>query len=157
MIPIRRLFLLILVAAFSAANSIDETLSLLVRGVQAGVRGIQKGVEGIGKAGGDIVSRLVTDRNRAALVREHRDMLEHLKKVERFIGRRKINLVRTEARILRDAKDRLSAVGNQLETKRIPGGVGVRIYRQLDGVRQSMGLLRQRYNTPLYSRYIADR
>ena len=166
MIPIRRLLPLILIAAFSAAlagcgqsaaSNIDETLSLPVRGVRAGVRGIQKGVEGIGKASGDIVSRLVTDRNRNALVREHRDMLEHLKKVERFIGRRNIDLVRTEARILRDAKDRLSAVGNQLEAKRIPGDVGVRMYRQLDGVRQSMGLLRQRYNTPLYSGYIADR
>ena len=44
-----------------------------------------------------------------------------------------------------------------MESKRIPGDVGVRMYRQLDGVRESMSLLRQRYNTPLYSGYIADR
>ncbi|MEE9257479.1 MAG: hypothetical protein V3V56_09980 [bacterium] len=166
MISIHRLLPLIFIAALaaalagcgkSAAKNIDETISLPVRGVRAGVRGIQKGFEGIGKAGGDIISRLVTDRNRAALIREHGDMLGHLKKVERFFDRRKIDLVRSEAHILRDAKDRLSAVGHQLEAKRIPGDVGLRMYRQLDGVRQSMSLLRQRYNTPLYSGFIADR
>ncbi len=166
MISIRPLLPLIFMAASaaalagcgsSAAINIEETISLPVRGVRAGVRGIQKGFEGIGKAGGDIISRLVTDRNRNALVREHGDMLGHLKKVERFIDRRKIDLVRSEARILRDAKDRLSALGRQLEAKRIPGYVGLRMYRQLDGVRQSMSLLRQRHNTPLYSGFIADR
>ena len=166
MISIRRLLPLIFMAPLaaalagcgsSAAINIDETISLPIRGVRAGVRGIQKGFEGIGKAGGDIISRLVTDRNHAALIREHGDMLDHLKKVERFFDRRKIDLVRSEARILLDAKDRLSAVGRQLEAKRIPGDVGLRMYRQLDGVRQSMSLLRQRYNTPLYSGYIADR
>ncbi len=166
MISIRRLLPLIFMAALaaalagcgsSAAINIDETISLPVRGVRAGVRGIQKGFEGIGKAGGDIIARLVTDRNRNALIREHGDMLDHLKKVERFFDRRKIDLVRSEARILLDAKDRLSAVGRQLEAKRISGDVGLRMYRQLDGVRQSMSLLRQRYNTPLYSGFIADR
>ncbi len=45
----------------------------------------------------------------------------------------------------------------QLETKRIPSGVGTRMYSGLEGVRQSLNLFRQRHNTPRYTGFIAVR
>ena len=141
----------------SAAKSMDETLSLPFRGVRAGVRGIGKGAGAIGEAGGGIFGRLLTDRNHTALVREHKDTFSHLTGVEKQIERRQIGLNRLERRLLRDAHDRLAAIGRQLEAKRIPAGVGKRMYTQLDGVRQSLNLFRQRHNTPRYTGFIAVR
>ena len=130
----------------TAAKSSDEVLSLPFRGVRAGVRGI-----------GQSVSKVLLDRNRAALLREHKNTRTHLKAVETFIERRKIDLVRSENRLLQDASDRLASVGRQLEAKRIPSGVGLRMYRQLESVRQSLDLIRRRHNTPRYTGFIADR
>lgn len=139
----------------SGVKGLDETLSLPFRGVKAGVRGIGKGA--IGEAGGDIFSRLLTDRNHTALVREHKDTLSHLAAVEKQIELRDVSLNRSERRLLRDAHDRLAAIGRQLETKRIPSGVGKRMYSGLEGVRQSLNLFRQRHNTPRYTGFIAVR
>jgi hypothetical protein len=77
--------------------------------------------------------------------------------VNKFIENRKISLIGSESRLLRDASDRLAAVGRQLETKRIPSAAGLRMYRQLDGVRQSFDLIRRSYNSPRYIGFIADR
>lgn len=141
----------------SAAKSVDETLSLPLRGVKAGVNETGKIVGGIGKTSGDIISKVLLDRNRTALLREHGDTLAHLGAVKKYIESRNIDLAGPENRLLRDASDRLAAVGRQLETKRIPSAVGLRMYRQLDGVRQSLNLIRQRHNSPRYTGFIADR
>lgn len=141
----------------TAVKSADETLSLPFRGVGAGVRETGKIVGGIGKAGGDIINKVLLDRNRTALLREHRDTLAHLNAVKKFIENRKIDLAGPENRLLRDASDRLAVVGRQLETARIPSAVGLGMYRQLDGVRQSLDLIRQRHNSPRYTGFIADR
>ena len=137
----------------TAIKTTDETRSLPLRGVGAA----GKVVSGIGKASGDLINRVLLDRNRTALLREHRDTLAHLGAVNKFIENRKISLIGSESRLLRDASDRLAAVGRQLETKRIPSAAGLRMYRQLDGVRQSFDLIRRSYNSPRYIGFIADR
>lgn len=125
--------------------------------VELPIRGIQAGVKGIDKATGNLVSKLFTDRNRASLVREHKETLEHLKKVKKIIKDRKIVTERPDDKLLQDANDRLAAVGRQLDAPRIPSEVGLRMYRQLEDVRQSLDLIRQRHYTPRYMGYIADR
>ena len=127
------------------------------RGVKAGVEGIGKGVKGIDDASGNVVSRLLTDRNRASMVREHKETLDHLKAVEKYIKDRGIVTERADDKLLQDANDRLASVGRQLEGGRIPSDVGLRMYRQLEDVRQSLDLIRQRHNTPRYRGYVADR
>ena len=125
--------------------------------MQAGSREFQKGMKKIDAATGNVVGRLLTDRNRAAIVREHQDTLEHLNKVKKFIKDRKIVTERADDKLLQDADDRLASVGKQLNAPRIPADVGLQMYRQLDDVHQSMDLIRQRHNSPRYSGFIADR
>lgn len=127
------------------------------RPMNAGARDFEKGVKKIDAATGNLVSKLFTDRNRASLVREHKETLEHLKKVKRFIKHRNIVTERADDKLLQDADDRLASVGRQLGATRIPGDVGIRMYRQLEDVRQSLDLIRQRHYTPRYMGYIADR
>ena len=127
------------------------------RVVKESAKGIEKGVKGIDRATGNLVSKLFSDRNRASLVREHKETLEHLKKVKKFIKDRKIVTERADDKLLQDADDRLASVGRQLGTARIPSDVGFRMYRQLEDVRQSLDLIRQRHYTPRYLGYIADR
>lgn len=141
----------------SSSSPAKEIVELPVRGVQKGVEGITKGAKGIDDASGNIVSSILTDRNRAALVQEHKDTLEHLRKVEKFIEDRGIVTDKREDKLLQDANDRLASVGRQLDAPRIPSDVGLRIYRQLEDVRQSFELLRQQHNTPRYTGFIADR
>lgn len=140
----------------TTVKAADETLSLPFRGVGAEVRETGKVVGGIGKAGGDISSKVLLDRNRFALLCEHRDTLAHLGAVKKFIKNRNIDLAGSENRLPRDASDRLAAVGRQLETARIPSALGLGTYRQLDSVRQSLNLIRQHDNSPRYTGFIAD-
>lgn len=125
--------------------------------VKESIKGIEKGVKGIDSASGNLVGRLFTDRNRAALVREHKETLEHLNLVKKTIKDRKIQTEPADDKLLQDAEDRLSAVGRQLDSARITSEAGMGMYRQLEGVRQSLDLIRKRHNTPRYSGYIADR
>jgi len=141
----------------SVAESIDETITLPIRGVRAGVREIGKGVRGVEKTGKDILGRLITDRNRAALVREHRDTLAHLSNVKKIIERDRTQLLRSEIRLIQDANDRLASGGLQLESPRISSRAGLSTYRQLEDVRKSLDLIRRRLNTPSYTGFIAVR
>ncbi len=125
--------------------------------VELPARGVQAGVKGIDNASGNLVGKLFTDRNRAALVREHGQTLEHLEKVKKYIKERKILTERADDKLLQDADDRLASVGRQLKAPRITSEVGLGMYRQLENVRQSLDLIRQRHNTPRYTGYIADR
>ena len=144
----------ILVLAFTAALTGCGGPTKVVKGR---VKGIETGVKGIDRATGNLVSRLLTDRNRASIVREHKETLEHLKKVKKIIKDRKIVTERADDKLIQDADDRLAAVGRQLSAARIPSDVGLRMYRQLEEVRQSLELIRQRHYTPRYMGYIADR
>jgi hypothetical protein len=137
-------------------QEVRDTVELPVRGVKAGAEGIGKGVEGIDNASGNVMSRLLTDQNRAVMVREYKDTRDHLKATEKFIKDRGIVTERADDKLLQDANDRLASVGRQLETKRIPGGVGRRMFSQLQKVRQDLDLIRQRHNTPAYRGYVAD-
>ncbi len=150
----RRIFPLVLAAAATALVGCGGSSP---RPVRAGIQGIEKGVKGLDAASGNLVSKLLTDRNRATLVREHKETLEHLKKVEKFIKDRGIVTERADDKLLLDASDRLASVGRQLEAGRIPSEVGFRMYRQLENVRQSLDLIRQRHSTPRYRGFIADR
>ncbi len=125
--------------------------------INAGARDFEKGVKKIDAATGNLVSKLFTDRNRASLVREHKETLEHLEKVKKFIKNRNVVTERADDKLLQDADDRLASVGRQLGATRIPSDVGLRVYRQLEDVRQSLDLIRQRHYTPRYLGYIADR
>jgi hypothetical protein len=141
----------------SATKTIDEAISLPIRGVRAGVRQIGKGVKRVKKARDTIINCLLMDRNRAQIVREHRETRAHLEKVRDIISVRRIKLGRSEIRLLRDAGDLLENVRRLLETKRIPAQAGLTMYRQLDDVRQSLTLIRRQHNTPRYSGFIAIR
>ncbi len=127
------------------------------RTMKAGTRDFEKGVKKIDAATGNLVSKLFTDRNRASLVREHKETLEHLKKVKKIIKDRNIVTERADDKLLQDADDRLASVGRQLGAARITSDVGLRMYSQLEDVRQSLDLIRQRHYTPRYKGYIADR
>jgi hypothetical protein len=125
--------------------------------MKASTRDFEKDVKKIDATTGNLFSQLFTDRNRAAIVREHKDTLEYLKKVKKFIKNRKIVIERADDKLLQDANDRLTSVGKQLNAPRIPVDVGFRMYRQLEDVRQSLDLIRQRHYTSRYMGYIADR
>ena len=141
----------------TVAETVEETVSFPVRAAGAGVKGIVKGVGQLERVGRNVVGRLATDRDRGALLREHRETKAHYAKVNAYIGRRGIRLDKNERRILRNAKDSLATVGRQLEAKRIPGPQGMQIQRLLEEVRSTFGLFYKQHNTPPYRGFTAVR
>lgn len=141
-----------------AARTVEETVRLPVEAVGSGVQAIGKGVEGVGRAATEgVVGRLLTDRSRADLARERRELAEHAGKVENHVAQARVLLSEQERRILQDAKDGLAAAGRQLEPERIPLELGLRIQAQMDKVREAFQLLRERHSVPAYSGFIATR
>lgn len=140
-------------------------LALLIAGCQGapqavdtGAQAIGKGVEGLGRAATErVVGRLLTDRSRTDLLREQRELREHMGKVEGAILQGRLLLSDRERRILQDAKDSLAAAGRQLEAPRIPLELGLRVQAELDKVREAFSVLRQRHNIPAYSGFVATR
>ncbi|MBI2178228.1 MAG: hypothetical protein HYU38_07825, partial [Candidatus Tectomicrobia bacterium] len=74
---------LLLSGCQGASQAVEETVRLPVQAVGAGVQAVGKGVEGVGKTATEgVVGRLLTDRSRADLLREHRELSAHTGKVE---------------------------------------------------------------------------
>lgn len=137
------------------AKTVDETVGVPVGIVGSGVKAVGKGVGQLGKAAEEsVVGELLTDRNRHSLLREHRDLSDHLGKVESFLRRQEINLPDRERKILQSAKDRLAAAGRLLESKRITASQGRTILSQFDSVHETFSLFRKTYSTPRYEGYV---
>ena len=149
---------LLLSGCQGASQAVEDTVRLPVQAVGAGVGAVGKGVEGVGKAATEgVVGRLLTDRSRADLLKEHRELGEHMGKVESAILQGRILLTEPERGILQGAKDGLATAGRQLEAPRIPLELGLRVQSQLDKVREAFQVLRQRHAIPAYSGFIATR
>jgi hypothetical protein len=149
---------LLLFGCQGASQAVEETVRLPVQAVGAGVRAIGKGVEGVGRTATEgVVGRLLTDRSRAELLREHRELSAHMGKVEGQIIQGRILLSEGERGILQGAKDGLAAVSRQLEPERIPLELGLRVQSQLDKVREAFQVLRQRHPIPAYAGFVATR
>jgi hypothetical protein len=146
--------LTLLLGCQDTARRVEETVRVPVQAVGSGVQALGQGVEGATQGA---VGKLLTDRNRTELLREHRDLGEHMTRVEAYIERVRILLTDRERSILQDAKDGISAAGRQLEPERIPLELGLRIQAQLTRVRETFDLLRQRHNVPAYGGYVAPR
>lgn len=149
---------LLLSGCQGASQAVEETVRLPVQAVGAGVQAVGKGVEGVGKTATEgVVGRLLTDRSRADLLREHRELGAHMGKVESHIIQGRVLLSEGERGILRSAKDGLAAAGRQLEPERIPLELGLRVQSQLDKVREAFQVLRQRHPIPAYTGFVATR
>ncbi len=141
-----------------AAKAVEETVSLPVRAVGEGVEAVGKGVGEVGRAATEgVVGRILTDRNRHSLLREHRELGEHMKAVEAHLRDRGTLLPDGEQRVLQGAKDNLAAAGRQLEAERIPMELGLSVQGLLDKVRETFQLFRARHNTPPYTGFVALR
>ncbi|MEK6712461.1 MAG: hypothetical protein AABZ64_17980 [Nitrospinota bacterium] len=131
---------------------------LLALFLLTGCQGAARAVEGVGKAATEgVVGRLLTDRSRAELLREHRDLGEHMAKVESHIAQGRAARSDRERGGFQDAKDSLHAAGRQLEPERIPLELGLRAQAQLDKVRDAFKLLRERHSIPPYTGFTATR
>ncbi|MDA0999618.1 MAG: hypothetical protein O2807_03745 [bacterium] len=141
----------------SSRQAAEETVTLPARAVEKGAQGIGAIGRGAGQLSENLVGRLLLDRNRHQLLREHRELSGHMAELTTYIRERGVPLEPDEKRILRDAQDGLAVAGRQLEEKRIPAQQGLDIQRHLDKVRNTFVLLRQAHNTPRYRGYIAPR
>lgn len=143
-----------LTACASGDRAVRETVEAPARIVGQGIKDIEKGVRDLSRGGiGETVGRLLTDRNRDALLREHRELKAHLIRVDRRIKRLEIP-IRTG--LLTDASDQLAVAGKHLEAPRILFGKGVEINKQLDSVRETFDLLSKEYPVPPFTGFNAD-
>lgn len=145
----------------SPRQAVEDTVAFPARAVKKGVQSIGRGVGAIGRGAnrlsGNLVGRLLLDRSRNQLLREHRQVSEHMANLTTYVQVREVPLAPNEKRVLQNARETLAAAGRGLEAKRIPVQQGLSIQRQLEQVRDTFTLLHQTHNTPRYRGHIAPR